>query len=340
MLLSREDLIWGIAVEERAFGMRRLTAGALTLTLVVTLLVILVSPSPSASAATGISVSPTAGRPGTSATVTGTEFLPIVGVAVCWDGEFCSSASPGLTGGFSVTTTVPDVTAGLHTISACQAGLPCSQATFEVLSAPETSTTIPDTTTTSAPTTTTTQPTTTSTAPATTTTPPGPTTTRPGPTTTTTTPTTTTTTTAPPPTVTTTTLPGQVGSSSSTSTTDGVVFPTETTVPLPEASAAPFSLDVKTLVAQLFAPDPEAPVDAEAAPEGAVGVGSPLAPVAAPEGEEEVEEGSEFALGDLSPASSGFQPRFGIWLIWLVVVLGSAGLALTLDEKRRRKDRG
>jgi hypothetical protein len=117
------------------------------------------------------------------------------------------------------------------------------------------------------------------------------------------------------------------------------VFPTATTLPLPEASAAPFSLDVKTLVAQLFAPDPEAPVDSETAPDSAVGAGTPLAPVAEPE-EEDEEEGSEFALGDLSPASSGFQPRFGIWLIWLVVVLGSAGLALTVDEMRRKRDRG
>jgi hypothetical protein len=118
------------------------------------------------------------------------------------------------------------------------------------------------------------------------------------------------------------------------------VFPTGTTLPLPEAVAAPFSLDVKTLVAQLFAPDPEVPVDAEAAPDGAVALGSPLAPIAAGEVEEGVEDDdSGFALGDLSAATSGFQPRFGIWLIWLAVVLGSAGLAFTLDEMRRRRNR-
>lgn len=335
----RGELIWGIPVEERAFGMRRVTAGALTLALVVTLLLIQVTTAPPAAAA-AISVAPGSGQPGTGARVEGSAFLLLVNVDLCWDGSNCSdlgSVSPDALGNFSVGVSIPGAAAtGTHTINACQVGLGCTSTTFEVLSTPETSTTIPETTTTSAPTTSTTQPTTTSTAPATTTTPPGPTTTRPGPTTTTTRPTTTTT--SPPPTVTTTTLPGQGGSSSSTSTTDGAVFPTETTLPLPEASAAPFSLDVKTLVAQLFAADPEAPVDAEAAP-GAVGVGSPLAPVAEAEGEEE-EEGSEFALGDLAPASSGFQPRFGIWLIWLVVVLGSAGLALTVDEMRRKRDRG
>ncbi|MDP9145781.1 MAG: hypothetical protein M3N43_14015 [Actinomycetota bacterium] len=311
--------------------MRRVTAGTLTLILVVTLLLIQVTTAPPAAAAS-ISVSPGSGQPGIGARVDGSAFLLLVNVDLCWDSENCSdlgSVNPDALGNFNVGITIPGIAAtGTHTINACQEGLGCTSTSFQVMSSPATSTTIPATTTTSAPTTTTTLPTTTSTAPVTTTTPPGPTTTRPGPTTTTT---------SPPPTVTTTTVPGQGGSSGSTSTTDGFVFTTETTLPLPEASAAPFSLDIKALVARLFAPDPEAPIEGAAAPESVVAFGSPLTPVTEPG--DEAEEESGLALGDPSAGSSGFQPRFGIWLIWLVVVLGMAGLALTVDEMRRKRDR-
>ncbi|MGH8915235.1 MAG: hypothetical protein ACRDZM_12060 [Acidimicrobiia bacterium] len=111
----------------------------------------------------------------------------------------------------------------------------------------------------------------------------------------------------------------------------------DTVTSLPEALASRYALDVEALVAQLFAPVPETPVDPEATTgstvAGSTGPLGAVPPTSVVE-DEEGGDGIDFSLGE-APATDGFQPKFGIWLVWLLGIVGSAGLALVVDEKRR-----
>ncbi len=323
--------------------MRRVLVAALTLVVVLFMLAMQVTTAPAAYAAS-VGVSPGAGDAGSSATVAGTAFVPLVTVSLCWDGQECSdlgSVTPDVGGDFSVVVTIPSAAAaGPHSISACQAVTGCVSAGFEVLSLPDDSSTVPSTTTTVGPTTTSSQQTTTTTTRSPTTTR-GSTTTLPGATTTVTSP-------APggPPQTTATTeviaAPAQVTTTTTTTTTGGGVTSSTGIAPeepLVEAAAAPFALDIDGLIGQLFAPDP--PSDgAEVGGGGPTAAGAPLA--AGAPGDVAVEEddgdgGSRLALEE---AGTGFQlPKLGIWVVWLLVVLSSTAVVLGADEWRRRRSR-
>lgn len=333
-------------MDDRRINTQRVIVGALTLSLVLVLLGIQVSTAPPALAAS-VSVSPGAGEPGSSATVSGTAFVPLVAVDLCWNGQGCSSlgsAIPDVSGGFSAGIGIPSgVAAGTYAIGACQALTGCAEASFEVLSRPDDSSTLPSTTSTSAPaTTTSTAPTTTVSSTTTTrgptTTLAGPTTTRPVPTTTVgNTPTTTSPGQAPPSTA---GIVGPPGSSTTTSTPG--VEAIAAGQPLADATSTPFALDIDALIAELFAPEPPIDLTPPEAEVSAAGLGVPLAATAVDDAEEEEDDdaGSSFLAAEESTGFFGFEiPRFGIWIIWLVVILGSTALVLTADEWRRRRAR-
>jgi len=122
-----------------------------------------------AEAAPGLNVAPQSGLPGRSVQVSGTGFLPLVSVNLCWGDTGCSNHPVGATGRFDTKSVIPASTApGSIQVSACQTipleGLTCASAPVQVLGeeTPASSTTtssIASTTTSSiAPTTTTTLP--------------------------------------------------------------------------------------------------------------------------------------------------------------------------------------
>ncbi len=336
--VSDWERIWGVAVDEHGINTKRMIVGALTLALVMVLLGVQVSTAPPALAAS-VAVSPAAGEPGSSATVSGSAFLPLVAVDLCWGGQGCNSlgsATPDVGGEFSASITIPSgIAAGGYPIGACQGVTGCVETSFEVLSRPDDSSTLPSTssTTTTSTTVPPTAPSTTTTLGSTTTLA-GPTTTRPVPTTVASTPTTTSPGQAPPsPAV----IVGPPGSTTSTTTPGVEAIAAE---PLADAAATPFALDIEALMAELFAPEPPVDLSDPDAVSSAAGLGIPLAATAVDDAaeEEEDEGGSSTVAAAESGGFFGFQiPKFGIWIIWLVVILGSTALVLTADEWRRRR---
>jgi hypothetical protein len=98
----------------------------------------------------------------------------------------------------------------------------------------------------------------------------------------------------------------------------------------PTNGPAPFSLDLSKL---RFGTDPDAvSADGEPPPES-TGDGVPLA---AAEGGATV---SQLRFGGDAAASPGFSlPRIGIWLGWLVLVVGSFVVIVGFEEVQRRKE--
>ncbi len=331
-------------MDERNINIQRVLVGALTLSLVLVLLGIQVSTAPPAMAAS-VSVAPAAGEPGSSATVSGNAFVPLVAVDLCWNGQGCStlgSAIPDVDGGFSAGIGIPSgIAAGTYVIGACQAVTGCAEASFEVLSRPDDSSTLPSTTSsTNAPSTSTTTLTSPTTTRRPTTTLAGPTTTKPVPTTTVgTTPTTTASGQAPPSSA---GIVGVPGSSTTTSTPGPGVEALAADQPLANSAPTPFALDIDALIAELFAPEPPIDLTDPDAEVSATGLGVPLALSAVADAEEEDDDdgGSSFLAAGESNGVFGLEiPTFGIWVIWLVVILGSTALVLMADEWRRRRAR-
>ncbi|HEY7469863.1 MAG TPA: hypothetical protein VIC07_10100 [Acidimicrobiia bacterium] len=317
-------------MEERSQSPGRVLVGMLTAALVMALLLTQVTLALPAFAA-AISVSPSAGAPGSGAVVAGSAFTPSASVEICWSGSNCAnlgSAVTDETGTFAIGVSIPAVPAGTYVISACQTEVGCAETVFEVLDPPnDSTTTIPDTTTTTttspatttsaAGTSTTSRPTTTSTTrPPSTTTIPRTTTTPPEPATTTIV-------------TTTTTVPG---AESSSTTTEVLIVSTSTTLPLLEASAIPFSLDLEALIAKIFAPDEEAPDPATVEGE-ATGAASLAPPGPAEEGEE-----AEASSGPNTAVLPRF-PSLGIWVGWTLGIIALTVIVLTMDELRRRRGR-
>jgi hypothetical protein len=319
-------------VERPVRHLVRVTSGAITL--VVMLLLIQITMAPPAFAAS-ISISPSSGLAGSSATITGTDFLPL-SVQLCWDGENCTNlgtATPGATGEINVGVTIPSgAPPGRHTVSACQLATGCTSTVYDVTdsstetSAPTTSTpTTTASTVTTTSSTTTTMPSTTSTRPNSgTTSPTSPPTTTPGTTSTVPTPQTTTAGTTPDSSVTTTTT------NNSTTTTDGSTVLAAAAGQPPAGGSAPFSLDLSKL---RFGIDPDAVnAEGEPPPESTGGEG-PLA--AAVDGATV----SQIRFGTDAAATPGFAfPRIGIWLGWLVLVVGSFVVIVGFEEVQRRKE--
>ena len=124
---------------------------------VVTLAVVAV---PNIAGAADLEVADAEVSPGQSVALTGSGFLAVAPVSLCWDQEGCSNlgkAQPGTQGSFTASVTIPDeVTAGTYQIFACQqpAG-DCASAGVRVASSTTTSTTSTSTTSTTTSTTTT-----------------------------------------------------------------------------------------------------------------------------------------------------------------------------------------
>jgi len=315
-------------VERPVRHLVRVTSGAITL--VVMLLMIQITVASPAFAAS-ISISPSSGLAGSSATISGTDFLPL-SVELCWDGENCSNlgtATP-VSGEINVGVTIPSgALPGRHTVNACQLAAGCTSTVYDVTdsttetSAPTTSP--PTTTSTTTTSTTTTMPSTTTTRPSSgTTSPTSPPTTAPV-----------TTSSVPTPQTTTadTTLDSSVTSTTtdnSTTTTDGSAVLAAAAGQPPAAGSAPFSLDLSKL---RFGTDPDAvTAEGEPAPEGTGGE----VPLAAAEDGATV---SQLRFGSDAAAAPGFAfPRIGIWLGWLVLVVGSFVVIVGFEEVQRRKE--
>jgi hypothetical protein len=302
--------------------------------MVLTLLLLqVITASPAAAAS--ISISPPTGQAGSSASISGSAFLPVLTVELCWAGDGCSNlgaATTDLQGGFSAGITIPgDATPGRYTISACQVGAGCAQTAFNVVGddTTTTTTTVPTTTTSTTLGSTTTLRTTTTTLrqPTSDGPPPSsPTTTSPGPATSQATipnfPTTT-----PEPT---TTIPGS-SSDGTTGTTDAAAILADGGQP-PDQSSVPVTLDLKALTdgTTLYSiPESTEPI--------AESLGAPVGPGS------EIEAGSpDLGFPDLGTDAGSPLDRFsgwGIWLGWLVLIIGSFPVVLAVDNARRRKTR-
>ena len=98
----------------------------------------------------------------------------------------------------------------------------------------------------------------------------------------------------------------------------------------PTDGSAPFSLDLSKL---RFGTDPDAiNAEGEPSPESTGGE----VPLAAAEGGATV---SQLRFGGDAAASPGFSlPRIGIWLGWLVLVVGSFVVIVGFEEVQRRKE--
>jgi hypothetical protein len=98
----------------------------------------------------------------------------------------------------------------------------------------------------------------------------------------------------------------------------------------PAAGPPPFSLDLSKL---RFGIDPDAVnAEGEPAPEGTGGE----VPLAAGEASVAV---SQIRFGSEAAAGAGFTlPRIGIWLGWLVLVVGSFVVIVGFEEVQRRKE--
>ena len=302
----------------------RVIAGSVTL--VLTLLLLQITTAPMAAAAS-ISISPSSGLAGSSARVTGGDFLPLLAVDLCWGGSGCSNLGTtvaDIEGNFGVAITVPtDATAGRYTVSACQSGLGCSETVFDVTSDDTTtsstsSTTIPGTTTLTLGSTTTLRTTTSMSGPASGT--PPSTTSTPGPTTV-------------PTTATTTTTSTTISDSTTTSdnTGEGAVAQVgESTPPTDGSTASTFVLGTLTGGTTLYSiPDPTTPEDP-----AALGVDPLLAAAPAEDGESSFSLDDVLASGDSPIAFSGF----GIWLGWLLLIVVAFAGVMAIDEGRRRRE--
>lgn len=304
--------------------------------MVLTLLALQVTTAAPAAAAS-ISISPATGPAGSSASISGGAFLPLLTVELCWAADGCSNlgaATADAEGGFSAGITIPgDAAPGRYTISACQVGAGCAQTAFNVIGNETTTTTT--TTTTTVPTTTTSSTLGSTTTLHTTTTlrqptsdgppPSSPTTTSPGPATSQATIPTFPTTTPEP----TTTVPGN-SSDGATGTTDGAAILTDGGQP-PDQSSVPVTLDLKALTdgTTLYSiPESTEPI--------AESLGAPLGPGS------EIEAGSpDLGFPDLGTDAGSPLDRFngwGIWLGWLVLIIGSFPVVLAVDNARRRKN--
>jgi hypothetical protein len=98
----------------------------------------------------------------------------------------------------------------------------------------------------------------------------------------------------------------------------------------PTSGAAPFSLDLSKL---RFGTDPDAvTAEGEPSPESMGGE----VPLAAAEGGAAV---SQLRFGSDAAATPGFTlPQIGIWLGWLVLVVGSFVVIVGFEEVQRRKE--
>jgi hypothetical protein len=305
--------------------------------MVLTLLALQVTTAAPAAAAS-ISISPATGPAGSSASISGSAFLPLLTVELCWAADGCSNLGAATTneqGELSAGITIPGgATPGRYTISACQVGAGCAQTAFTVVGNDTTTTTT--TTTTTVPTTTTSTTLGSTTTLRTTTTlrqptsdappPSSPTTTSPGPATSQATipnfPTTT-----PEPT---TTVPGS-SSEGTTGTTDGAAILADGGQP-PDQSSVPVTLDLKALTdgTTLYSiPESTEPI--------AESLGAPVGPGS------EIEAGSpDLGFPDLGTDAGSPLDRFsgwGIWLGWLVLIIGSFPVVLAVDNARRRRTR-
>ncbi len=87
-----------------------------------------------------LAASPSSGLPGSSTTLSGSAYDPLLPITLCWDGSGCSNlgiASAQGDGTFSQTVSVPaGALAGGHVINACQ--ISCVSTSFEVLDTPTT----------------------------------------------------------------------------------------------------------------------------------------------------------------------------------------------------------
>ena len=295
-----------------------------SVTLVLTLLLLQITTAQTAAAAS-ISISPSSGLAGSSARVTGSAFLPLVSVDLCWGGSGCSNLGTAMTdidGSFGVAITVPtDATPGRYTVSACQSGLGCTGTVFDVGSDDSTttstsSTTIPDTTTLTLGSTTTLRTTTSMSGPASGTPPTTSTTAASGPTTT--------------PSTTSTTI--SVSTTTSDSTGVGAVAQVGggSTPPADGSTASTFVLGPLTGGTTLYSiPESTTPEDP-----ATLGVDPLLAAAPADDGE------SGFSLDDI--LASGDSPipfsGFGIWLGWLLLILVAFAGVMAIDEARRRRE--
>jgi hypothetical protein len=108
--------------------------------------------------------------------------------------------------------------------------------------------------------------------------------------------------------------------------------------PLAEAAVDAFALDIEGLIAQLFAPETPADSVGDEVTHAGPGIGAPLAAGPTEEAAGGEDDRGSSRAGNSSATGVGFQlPSFGIWVLWLGVILAGAALVLVGDEMRRRR---
>lgn len=118
-----------------------------------------------------------------------------------------------------------------------------------------------------------------------------------------------------------------------TSTTDPLVVASDANTPIAGSEGTTFTPGLDALIGGLFAEEPT-----EFSEDGllaeSLGGATPI-----PQSSNDVEEQEDSSPGNQASKFSFPMPEIRIWIIWLIVTVGVAALALTLDEVRQRRNR-
>jgi hypothetical protein len=106
----------------------------------------------------------------------------------------------------------------------------------------------------------------------------------------------------------------------------------DTSTPIAGSEATTFTPGLDALIGGLFAEEPTELDDGLLA--GGLGGATPI-----PQSSNDAEEQDDSSPANQAPKFPFPMPEIRIWIIWLVVTVGVATLALTLEEVRQRRNR-
>jgi hypothetical protein len=107
----------------------------------------------------------------------------------------------------------------------------------------------------------------------------------------------------------------------------------DTSTPIAGSEATTFTPGLDALIGGLFAEEPTELSD-DGLLAGGLGGATPI-----PQSSNDVEEQDDSSSANQAPKFPFPMPEIRIWIIWLVVTVGVATLALTLEEVRQRRNR-